>query len=79
MSGWRLFRSSETVQQEREEARQRYEQECAAAKERRRMALKTEQSKLQAELPTIKGLFSGGKRKQVEARLEEIKAELKSL
>ena len=79
VSGWRLFRSSETVQQEREEARQRYEQECAAAKERRRMALKTEQSKLQAELPTIKGLFSGGKRKQVEARLEEIKAELKSL
>ena len=29
--------------------------------------------------PNIKGLFSGGKRRQVEARLAEIEAELKKL
>ena len=45
----------------------------------RRNVLEAERARLQAELPTIKGLFSGGKRKQVEARLSEIEAELKKL
>ena len=38
----------------------------------KRAALQGEQTKLQAELPTLKGLFSGGRRKEVEARLAQI-------
>ena len=41
--------------------------------------MKAERAQLQAELPNIKGLFSGGKRRQMEARLAEIEAELKKL
>ncbi len=41
--------------------------------------LVAEKSHLAAELPNIKGIFSGGKRKQIEARIEEIDAELAKL
>ncbi len=38
--------------------------------------MKKEKASLEAQLPTLTGLFSGGKRKQVETRLAEITAEL---
>lgn len=43
---------------------------------RERAELPEEQTKLQAELPTLKGLFSGGRRKEVEARLAAIPTRL---
>ena len=78
------------VHQRGEEARQRRQEEerCRQEEERRREeeqraqrrnALETERARLQAESPNIKGLFSGGKRRQVEARLAEIEAELARL
>ena len=69
-------RRREEKQRQREEKRRRREEEQRA---QRRNVLEAERARLQAELPTIKGLFSGGKRKQVEARLSEIEAELKKL
>lgn len=41
--------------------------------------LEAEKAALMAELPTLTGLFSGGRRKRVEARLAEIEAELNKL
>ena len=45
-------------------------------REAERAALQAERDKLHDELPTLKGLFSGGRRKQIEARLAEIEREL---
>ena len=77
---WKLFDNLEQerleTQRRRQEEKQRRQEEERA---QRRAALEAERAKLQAELPTIKGLFSGGKRRQVEARLAEIEAELKKL
>ena len=75
VSDLKLFQNIETFEQELSDAIKQRETENT----RLRAKLETEQVKLQAELPTIKGLFSGGKRKQLEARLEEIKAELRGL
>ncbi|MBM6679763.1 TIR domain-containing protein [Pseudoflavonifractor capillosus] len=66
----------EEEQRRHEEERRRREEE---QRTQHRNALEDERTRLQAELPTIKGLFSGGKRRQVEARLAEIEAELKKL
>ena len=74
----RLRRQEEEEYRQQEE-RRRKEEEQRRKKEEARTALETERARLQAELPTIKGLFSGGKRRQVEARLAEIEAELKKL
>ena len=41
--------------------------------------LTREKARLEAELPNIRGLFSGGKRRQIESRLSEIAAELERL
>ena len=41
--------------------------------------LQAERDSLKAELPTLKGLFSGKRRKEIETRLAEISAELKKL
>ena len=41
--------------------------------------LNTEKSTLQTELANLKGLFTGKRRKQIEARLAEIETELKKL
>ena len=77
-----LQQRGEQMRQERrrqEEEEKHRRQEERRKKEEARTALETERARLQAELPTIKGLFSGGKRRQVEARLAEIEAELKKL
>lgn len=94
MSGvrtWKLFNSIDTLEQEREaiEAERRRQEAEAKAKavaakakaERQAKidALEREKQSLQAELPTLKGLFSGVKRRQIEARLAQIEAELKKM
>ena len=48
-------------------------------KEERLTLLTEETDRLKAELANLKGLFSGGRRKQIEARLAEIETELKLL
>ena len=73
---WKLF---DNLERERLETQRRYQEEKQRRQEEERNVLKAERAQLQAELPNIKGLFSGGKRKQVEARLAEIEAELKKL
>ena len=93
LQSWKLFNSLDTLEQERETAkaerqrqepeRRRQEAEAKAKAEAERQAkidaLNTEKQSLQAELPTLKGLFSGGKRRQIEARLAQIGEELKKL
>ena len=86
---WKLFKNCNTIEAERKEARQerkrrqieaeRQQQELVRQQQLKLKCLKEERSNLQAELPTIKGLFSGGKRKKVENRLAEIEKELKEL
>ena len=86
VSGWKLFNSLDTLEQERETAkaeRQRQEAEAKAKAEAERQAkidaLEREKQSLQRELANLKGLFSGGKRRQLEARLAQIEEELKNI
>ena len=73
VSGWKLFGSPDTIEQERAEAKTR-----AEAKRRARItALYEEKADLQKELATLRGLFTGKRRKEIEARLAAIEAELK--
>lgn len=90
---YKLFNSFESLEQEREEAkaerkrqeaeRQRQEAEAKAKAEAERQAkiaaLEAEKASIQAELPNLKGLFSGSKRRELEARLAEIEKELKQI
>lgn len=68
VSGWKLFNSFETLEQER-----------AAARQAKIAALNMEKQSLQAELANLKGLFTGKRRKEIEARLAQIEEELKKL
>ncbi len=93
VADWKLFDNIDTLQQEREEAFEHAEQERKEAEERARKAaeraererqeriaaINSEQAALQTELPNLKGLFSGKRRKEIETRLAEIDAELKKL
>ena len=90
---WKLFNSIDTLEQEREaieaerrrqEAeRQRQEAEAKAKAEAERQAkiaaLNGEKQALQTELANLKGLFTGKRRKEIEARLAQIGEELKKL
>ena len=78
VSGWKLFNSIDTLEQERIKAKAEHQRQ-EAERQARITALNTEKQSLQAELPTLKGLFSGGKRRQIEARLAQIEAELNNL
>ena len=73
----RAYEEAKTIREDREKAER--EAKERAAREARRAELTTEKEKLAAELPNLKGLFSGGKRKQIEARIAEIDAELAKL
>ncbi len=55
------------------------EEKIKAWKDARRKSLTEERAKLQAELPTIKGLFVGSKKAKIEVRLAQIEEELKTL
>ena len=67
ISNWKLLRTKEEKKAE-EEARQQ-----------RIATLNTEKANLQTELANLKGLFSGKRRKEIEARLAQIENELKGL
>ena len=97
VSGWRLFGSIDTLEQERKDGlartkaeriahekaeAERISKEKQAEAERwaqKRSELLSEQDSLRAELSQLKGLFSGKRRKEIEARLGEILAELQEL
>ena len=70
-----MFENYDTLQEERKIAFQQNEMKLKTKCEE----LNKEKVALEAELPTLKGLFKAGRRKEVEARLAEIEAELKKL
>lgn len=71
---WRLFKSIDSIEQERNEAEKIWREIVQRCRE-----LELEQSQLQVEFKTLKGLFSIGKRRQIESRLSEIEMELRAL
>ena len=79
VSGWKLFDNFDDVVN-RAVAE---EEKRKAAAEKRRLdkvaVLETEKQQIKTDLPHIKGLFSGGKRRDMENRLAEIEIELKRL
>ena len=86
VSTWKLFESIDALEQDIQEAAERAERERKEAAERaererqeRIAALTAEKAKLEVELPTLKGLLAGMKRKGIDNRLAEIEAELKKL
>ena len=75
VAGWKLFDSLETLPAERRAA-----QEKAEAERKAKIAsLEAEQAALNEELANLRGLFTGKRRKEIEARLGEISSELKKL
>lgn len=86
VSGWKLFDSIDTLELERRAAKEKAEANRRAAAEKAEAesktkiaSLETEQAALNEELKNLKGLFSGKRRKEIEARLAEIAAELERL
>lgn len=86
ISGWRLFNSIDTLEQERAEglarakaARIAKEKAEAERRAQERAAILAEQDGLQAELSQLKGLFSGKRRREIEARLAELSTALREL
>lgn len=75
VSDWKLLVSKEMLEKLNEKKRAILKVKPVSLK-RERTGLLDEQTKLQVELPTLKGLFSGGRRKQIEARLAEIPTRL---
>lgn len=73
VSGWRLFQSVETLDKERKEGYARVRPVMAEKKAK----VQQELSQLKQELPNIKGLFAGGRRKKMEARIEKLEETLK--
>lgn len=69
LSGWKLFESVDTLEQECAEAPARRQKEHIAA-------LESERAALQTELTNLKGFFSRSRRTEIEGRLLEISIEL---
>lgn len=72
--GWKLFNSIDTLEHECKEAQTEHQRQEAV-----RQAKIGERQALQTELAGLKGLFTGKRRKEIVARLEELEAELNSL
>ena len=86
VSGWRLFNSIDTLEQERAEglarakaARIAKEKAEAERRAQKRAELLAEQKGLQTELSQLKGLFSGKRRKEIELLLTVNRYELQEL
>ena len=79
VSDWKLFDNFDDVVNRA--VAEEEKRKAAAEKQRldRIAALETEKQRIATELPHIKGLFSGGKRRAMENRLAEIEKELASL
>ena len=73
VSGWRLFQSMETLDKERKEGYARVRPIMAEKKAQVQQTL----SQLKQDLPNIKGLFTGGRRKKTEVQIEELEETLK--
>ena len=71
VSNWNVIVTTEMKEKLNEKKRAILKAKPISLK-RERVGLLDEQTRLQAELPTLKGLFSGGRRKEVEARLAQI-------
>ena len=76
--------AKERAEAERKAAKEKAEAEqkatakkVEAERQRKRNNLKTEQTHLQTELANLRGLFTGRHRKEIEARLAEIEADLR--
>ena len=83
---WKLFNSLDTIEQELEEAAERRQieaerkaQEEAERKAKRTAELNSEKDALNSEYSNLKGLFTGKRRKEIEAKLREIDRELSNL
>lgn len=83
ISGWRLFNSIDTLEQERTEGLARARAEHLAKEKakadriaQKRAELQAERDKLQAELSQLRGLFSGKRRKEIELLLTVNRYEL---
>ena len=59
--------------------KEEYKAKLESARKAKIESLEKEKAALEEELPTIKGLFSGGKKAKVEARIAEIEKELQTL
>ena len=86
VSGWRLFNSIDTLEQERTEGLARARAEHLAKEKakadriaQKRAELQAERDELQAELSQLKGLFSGKRRKEIELLLTVNRYELQEL
>ena len=85
VTDWQLFSSAEDLDnlKEKQETRRRRGEEARQAiarlRKERIATLKLEFVSLQTELSNLKGLFTGKRRKEIEARLTEIEAELRRL
>ena len=79
VSGWKLFDNFDDVVNRA--VAEEEKRKAAAEKPRldRIAALEAEKQRIATELPHIKGLFSGGKRRDMENRLAEIEKELEGL
>lgn len=76
--GWKLFNSIDTLERELEETREKCTRRLAA-RQQKIAALYAQNQALQTELANLKGLFSGGRRRELEARLAQIERELNTL
>ena len=73
----KAYEEKKAAREERERAKRAAREERERAN--RAAALNTEKSNLQTELANLKGLFTGKRRKEIEARLAQIENELNSL
>ena len=83
-SKWKLFDNIDTLEEDRVRAKQQAQTGGAGAAAptdggHNHAAMEAERSSLQTELSNLKGFFAGKRRKEIEARLAEIEAELKKL
>ena len=67
VKGWKLFNSLDTLEEERRLAEQ--------ARQQRLAALAAEETRLQNELSSLRGLFTGKRRREIEERLAAIRSE----
>ncbi|MDO4990664.1 MAG: leucine-rich repeat domain-containing protein [Eubacteriales bacterium] len=79
-TNWLLFSTLKTQEEIlAEQAAKKAEAKRKAERRAKREELNEEKDRLQAEILTLKGLFAGRRRKEIEARFQQINAELKEL
>ena len=90
VSGWKLFQSVDTLEEEWQKTRKAKEEKLRAQelrekeqqrkdREMRRLDLVYNLHRLQAELPNIKGMFANMKRKHIEAEIQRIESVLSKM